>query len=595
MSRYDPTAVSARQAPKPVTEAEAGAEVGSRSVAKRGSVAKLRGGAEDIAATASLLTQGALFQAVQLARVFPDSKTFPDCVVRGDPARVEAAFRDVVRHFVEHHFELPAPAGGGEHGERLDVSGEGRDAPRCAEVDVPRSAPSALTAYIASLWPALTRRPASVAHDDARSTLIGLPAPFVVPGGRFREIYYWDSYFTSLGLVRDGRLDLVEDMVRNFAWLIDRFGHVPNGNRRYLLGRSQPPMFGAMLQLLERARGTDAVMPYVPQLEREYRWWMARPADAPQAWRRTVAVGGTVLNRYWDDHDGPREESYAEDVDLLAHVAPSRRAELFRNLRAGAESGWDFSSRWLADEVGVWDVQAGHGGPRPPAGAVTVSGGHADAAMGLATIRCTYLLPVDLNSLLYDMEAQLGRWLFATAPGRARSYAAAAVARREALTRLCHDPAAGWWFDYDWRAAARSPHWTLAGAYPLAYGVADARHSEAMAANIEQRFLRPGGVVTTLRRSGQQWDSPNGWAPLQWVVATGLHAHGHDALAREVASRFVALVEREFRRTGKLMEKYDVCNPSQPVGGGEYPVQEGFGWTNGVVLDLIRRFGLAIS
>lgn len=566
-----PTPPATAMAPvRPETEAEAEAEAAAT------------------AATASILTQGALFQAVQLARVFPDSKTFPDCVVRGDPARVEAAFRDALRHFVEHHFELPAEDGHTEQGQRPGERGGGADTPRCADGDAPQSAPPALTAHIASLWPALTRRPAPFSHDDTRSTLIRLPEAFVVPGGRFREIYYWDSYFTSLGLVRDGRLDLVEGMVRNFAWLIDRFGHVPNGNRRYLLGRSQPPMFGAMLQLLEYAHGTDAVMPYLPQLEREYRWWMARPVDAPQAWRRTVAVGGAVLNRYWDDHDGPREESYTEDVDLLAYAAPARHAELFRNLRAGAESGWDFSSRWLAEGVGERDV-------RDDMDERDVQEGHADAAMGLASIRCTELIPVDLNCLLYDMEAQLGRWLFATAPGCARSYAAAAVARREALTRLCHDPAAGWWFDYDWRAAARSPHWTLAGAYPLAYGVADARHSEAMAANIEQRFLRPGGVVTTLRRSGQQWDSPNGWAPLQWVVATGLHAHGHEALAREVANRFVALVEREFRRTGKLMEKYDVCNPSQPAGGGEYPVQEGFGWTNGVVLDLIRRFGLAIS
>ncbi len=488
-----------------------------------------------------LQTSGALFQAVQLARVFDDSKTFPDCVPTAPPEQVEARFRALLADFVAAHFELP-PA---------------------RTMEALQQAPS-LAAHIDRLWPMLSRRPD---EPVAGASLLPLPNPYVVPGGRFREIYYWDSYFTAEGLVASGRVDLVEGMVRNFAWLIDRFGHVPNGNRSYFLGRSQPPTFCHMLLLLEREAGFDAVRPFLPQLEQEYRFWMRRePATyrgRPVADRRTVLVGEeVVLNRYWDDHNGPREESFLEDVELFGHAPAARQGELYRNLRAGAESGWDFSSRWLAEGA------------------------------GLESIRTTELIPIDLNCLVYNIEAQLARWLARLGAARAADYECAAARRIRALNRLCWNAKAGWWFDFDWANGAQRDAWTLAGAFPIFCGLADRDQAAAMAANIEQRFLRPGGVVTTLRTAGEQWDAPNGWAPLQWVVVVGLREHGHEALAREIATRFVGLAERVHHRTGKLMEKYDVCDLGLDAGGGEYPVQDGFGWTNGVVRAFIERFGL---
>lgn len=490
-------------------------------------------------------TSGPLFQAVQLARIFEDSKTFLDCVATETPERVEARFRTLLVDFVRDNFLLPQQT-------------------TSAELD---QLPS-LAAHIDRLWEVLSRQPDDAAA--ASSSLLPLPNPYVVPGGRFREIYYWDSYFTAEGLVASGRLDLVDGMIRNFAWLIDHIGHVPNGNRSYFLGRSQPPTFCRMLQLLEREKGFDAVRPFLPQLEREYGYWMQRePADyagKPVADRRTVLLGeGVVLNRYWDDHSGPREESFAEDVEVFVRASAARQGELYRNIRAGAESGWDFSSRWLE-----------------PGG-------------GLESIRTTELIPVDLNCLILDIETQLARWLELMGEPRAAGYALAAARRGEALRRLCWNGAAGWWFDFDWANDVQRDAWTLAGAFPIFCRLADKTQAAAMAANLEQRFLRPGGVVTTLNESGEQWDAPNGWAPLQWVVVTGLLDYGHDQLAREVASRFVDLADRVYRRTGKLMEKYDVCDMRLDAGGGEYPVQEGFGWTNGVLRAFIERFGLPMG
>ncbi|PKO55297.1 MAG: alpha,alpha-trehalase [Betaproteobacteria bacterium HGW-Betaproteobacteria-21] len=490
-------------------------------------------------------TTGALFQAVQLARVFTDSKTFPDCVARESSAVIEQHFRETLDAFVRAHFDLP------------------RDPP--SSVLAPAMT---LAEHIDRLWTVLTRPPS--ATSAANDTLIGLPHDYVVPGGRFREIFYWDSYFTSVGLIASGRLDLVVSMIRNFASLIDRFGFVPNGNRAYFLGRSQPPTFGLMLELLEQEAGFEAIRPFLASLEAEHKFWMSRePATYdgfPIADRRTVLLGpDLVLNRYWDDHDGPREESFAEDVELVEHAAEDRRCELFRNLRAGAESGWDFSSRWLA------------------------------AGQGLESIRTTELIPIDLNCLLYRMEVQLGRWLAMEGETRAEAYAEAAARRKAALNSLCWSDGDGWWFDYDWKAGRRRESWTLAGSFPLHTGVVEGDQADAMAATVERRFLQPGGVVTTLTPSSEQWDWPNGWAPLQWMVVSGLLDHGHERLAGEIAERFVALAERVYQRTGKLMEKYDVCDMSLDAGGGEYPVQDGFGWTNGVVRAFVERFGGGVA
>ena len=193
--------------------------------------------------------------------------------------------------------------------------------------------------HIRALWPALTRHADA---PDARSSLIPLPNPYVVPGGRFREVYYWDSYFTMLGLVESGRTDLVKDMLDNFAFLVTTIGHVPNGNRTYYLGRSQPPYFAAMVGLYATATDTARALPYLDALEKEHAFWMdgAERLAPGTAWRRAVRLqNGAILNRYWDDIPEPRPESYREDFTLAQTVPEARREALYRNLRAAPRVG----------------------------------------------------------------------------------------------------------------------------------------------------------------------------------------------------------------------------------------------------------------
>ena len=420
-----------------------------------------------------------------------------------------------------------------------------------------------MEAHLRALWPVLTRAPPPDT-SSAPSSLIPLPEGYVVPGGRFREVYYWDSYFTMLGLIESGRTDLVGSMLDDFASLIERFGHIPNGNRSYYLSRSQPPFFAAMVGLYAVATDTARALRYLGAMETEHAFWMdgAERLVPGEAYRRVVRLeGGAILNRYWDDVAEPRPEAYRHDAELGTRVSDAQREAFYRNVRATAESGWDFSSRWMRDPT------------------------------DLRTLETTDLVPVDLNSLLYHAEALIGalrRFRGGAADAEAaRRFDAVAAERRRTLLAAAYDPATGFFYDVRWRTGERvSDRPTLAAAVPLYFGLATLEEGHAVAARLERAFLRPGGLVTTLVSSGQQWDAPNGWAPLEWMAIEGVRRYGRTDLADAVRDRWLALNRRTYRATGRMMEKYDVVDPARRAGGGEYPAQDGFGWTNGVALAL---------
>ncbi len=492
---------------------------------------------------------GSLFPVVQLSGIFPDSKTFVDARPRRAPRDVAAAYDSArgqtgfdLKAFVEREFELPQPVGGSFHTDTTQ----------------------AMEQHIRALWPVLTRPPDT---PDPRSSLIPLPESYVVPGGRFREVYYWDSYFTMLGLVASERTDLVRDMLDNFAYLIRTVGHIPNGNRTYYLGRSQPPFFGAMVGLYAAATDTAQALRYLDALEAEHAFWMAGAERLArgEAHRRVVRLrDGSVLNRYWDDIPEPRPESYRPDYELGQTVAAERREALCRTFRATAESGWDFSSRWMRD-------------PKD-----------------LRTLETTDLVPVDLNSLLYAAERVIAA--LRTARGQpgdsavATRFTRAAEERRRALLAAAYDPDSGFFYDVRWRTGERlTDRPTLAAAAPLYFGLASSEQGRAVAARLERDFLKPGGFVTTLIPSGQQWDAPNGWPPLEWLTIEGVRRYGRAELADTARHRWLALNRRTYRATGKMTEKYDVMDLNRRAGGGEYPTQDGFGWSNGVALALVAQ------
>jgi alpha,alpha-trehalase len=486
-----------------------------------------------------------LFIAVQTAQVFPDGKAFPDAVPTTAPDDILKQFHAeqpnspaALEHFVAAHFALPS-----------QVSGAPSPPNRIS-----------VTEHIDGLWDTLTR---SSTTAPAYSSLLALPKPYVVPGGRFREMYYWDSYFTMLGLAESGRRDLVEGMVRDFAYLIDTYGHVPNGARTYYLSRSQPPFFFAMVGLMSPNDPASAFAAYLPQLRREYAFWMegARSVIPGKPHRRVVAMpDGSVLNRFWDDRDTPRDESYREDTEL-AGTSGRPAPQLFRDIRAAAESGWDFGSRWFAD-----------GRTR-------------------ATIDTTEIVPVDLNSLLFGLENAIrAGCAHGGDKSCAREFAERAATRRRAIDHYLWDEDHGAYLDYRWTEGTRMPRVSAATLYPLFVSLASKPQAEAVANITARELLKTGGIVTTTLETGQQWDSPNGWAPLQWIAISGLRDYGATPLAATIACRWMAIVNDVYRQSGKLVEKYDVVTIGRSGGGGEYPLQDGFGWTNGVMRKLIALY-----
>jgi alpha,alpha-trehalase len=483
---------------------------------------------------------GKLFEQIQMQQVYPDGKTFVDCVPKEDPKQIMALYNAAaeksafnLKQFAADHFYLPKVNSSDYHS---DTSADVQE-------------------HIHQLWNVLKRNP----DDNLRySSLLPLPNAYIVPGGRFREVYYWDSYFTMLGLQVDGKVDMMENMIKNFAFLIDTYGFIPNGNRTYYLTRSQPPFFSLMVDLLAEEKGDDVYKTYQSALLKEYNFWMKGTDSKPGS--AVKMPDGTILNRYWDMGTTAREESWREDVESAAGTTMLKDL-FYRNIRSGAASGWDFSSRWLKD------------------------GTH------LTTIQTTNVIAVDLNCLLLHLEQTLVKSYNAKNDKKtAEIYANKAAKRRNAILKYCWNSQKQFFCDYLIKEKKISEEITLAGMFPLFFDIADKTQADKTATIIRDKFLAPGGVITTLHKTGQQWDAPNGWAPLEYITIKGLSNYKQTALADTIAQRWIRLNIKVYKNTGKLMEKYNVENTDLIGGGGEYALQDGFGWTNGVLLKLMKDY-----
>lgn len=488
------------------------------------------------------------FDAVQKSGIFPDSKTFADSIGKSMPNEILKNFRKVcflpdfdLPKFVHDNFDMPYVH------ESFYVSENTKG----------------LKEHIESLWPILTK----VSAKNIHSSILPLPHPFIVPGGRFGETYYWDSYFAMLGLVESGRPDLLKDMVDNFSWLIDKYGHIPNGNRTYYLSRSHPPVFSLMVELLEEEGIWDAKH-YIEQLVKEYNYWMeGSDSLAPgEAQRHVVAMpDGTLLNRYWDERGTPREESWAEDIET-AKLSTRASADVYRDIRAGAASGWDFSSRWL------------------------------DESNHLSSIRTTSFIPIDLNAFLYNLERKISE-IYSDLGKRSLSnqYRLKYIARRRGVNRYLWDKVAKVYRDYDWEKS-KFGSFSAASVVPLYVGMCSVKRAHDTAHATRNLLLTPGGLLTSMFDTGEQWDKPNAWAPLQWMAVIGLNRYGEKNLAKEIGVGWLSTVSDFYNKHHKLVEKYDIGGGhGRPGGGGEYPLQDGFAWTNGVTYRLLEMYGSELN
>lgn len=460
-----------------------------------------------------------LFVDLQTSGIWEDEKAIADSILKR-PAKeileLYLEFKDTTDFNLEHFFH--------EHFAFLQDPAVG------FQPDAKRSPKE----HIESLWPFLRKSP----DAPERSTRVPLPKSYVVPGGRFQEVYYWDSFFTQLGLLRSGKAEWVEDILDNFTYLIQKFGHIPNGNRTYFLSRSQPPFFALMVDEYARVNEEpDRIyQKYFEAILEEYNFW-TKPVRNKKG-----------LTHYYDAMNGPRVEMYGTDLKLKGDL--KKNPLLFRHLRAACESGWDFSSRWFEDP------------------------------MDITTAQTCDILPVDLNSLLFFYEELLFKL------SGSQFFADAAQQRKKTLQTIFFNIESGF-HDYNHITKKQTPAITAATLYPLFVGAATPLQGDIVARVVRHTLLQPGGLSTTTLETGQQWDAPNGWAPLQWVAVQGLHNYGHTQLALDIAKRWVHTCNVVYEAKGKFVEKYNVFEPENLSAGGEYELQDGFGWSNGVYLALL--------
>jgi len=403
---------------------------------------------------------------------------------------------------------------------------------------------------------------------DFEHGLLYLPRPYVVPGGRFNEMYGWDSYFIVLGLLRDERNALARSVIDDFLYEVRHYGGVLNANRTYYLTRSQPPLLAEMVVALHHATGDRAWLAGArAALVAVYDHWLAPPHLIP-------SLG---LSRYFDHGDGPAPEVVAGERDAAGANHYDRVRAWFR---ANPGAAADYYSA-EADEL----TPLFYKGDR----SMRESGFDPTGRFGPFGADVTRYAPVCLNTLLYRMERNLAE--IDQALGRdGKDWLARAEARKARIETLLWDDGAGLYFDYDFESGRRNPYPFATTFWPLWAGVASRAHAGRVRDNLPL-FERPGGIVTSTTVTGAQWDAPFGWAPLQLFAVHGLHRYAFDADADRIARAWLSMLVEDFERRGTLVEKYDVERRTSEVAGklafGYTSNEIGFGWTNGVALELL--------
>ena len=438
--------------------------------------------------------------------------------------------------------------------------------------------------------------------DQMSPGLLYLENKYVVPGGRFNEMYGWDSYFIIRGLLRDNRIDLARGIVENFFFEIEHYGAVLNANRAYYLTRSQPPFLTSMI--LEVYNAQKAV-------RREDRAWLARAYEYASRdyalWTHEPHLAGsTGLSRYYDFGNGPAPESVKDETGHYRQVAAFflSHADLGRNYLVSKNPT---SVPLVGPAFALQLCDAAKTIPQAkcdPAGEVALSGDYykGDRAMresgydisfrfGPYGARTHHFAPVCLNSLLYKTEKDLEQ--ISDALGKkadAEKWRKRADDRKTKIQRYLWNAQRGLYFDYDFENNAQSGYEYVTTFLPLWVGLATPGQAQMIMKNLAL-FERPGGLVMSTHESGGQWDFPYAWAPNQLLADEGMRSYGFQADADRLSYEFLSNVAENFRRDGTIREKYNAVTRSSEtkVTAGYSMNIVGFGWTNGVFLALLHE------
>ncbi|XP_075166680.1 trehalase isoform X1 [Haematobia irritans] len=523
---------------------------------------------------------GDLLHTVQMAHLYGDSKTFVDMKLKKPPQDTLNDFtafmsmtnnsptKPQIQEFVDSHFddigkefEDWTPNDWKEHPDFLenindpDLKQWGSD--------------------LNGIWKILGRKMIDDVYANPNLySIISVPNPVIVPGGRFIEFYYWDSYWIIRGLLYSQMYDTARGMLENFLSIIERLGFIPNGGRIYYAKRSQPPLLTAMIKsYVEFTNDNDFAIRSLDALEHEFEYWMNN---------HTVQVKGYNMCTYGGTYDPePRPESYREDIETAsAFDKKEDKEEHYAQLKAGAESGMDFSSRWFINETG------GNKGE-------------------LKDLKTRYIVPVELNAILH-WNAKIIAEFYRKAgnTSKAEEYENKASKILEAIQAVHWNEEVGAWLDYDllnnkprnyFVPTNLSPLWTMSFDVNNKGAI-----SESVLKYIEKTELDKyaGGVPNTLYNTGEQWDFPNVWPPMQYILVKGLENLGTEEskeLSKRWGYRWVQSNFKAYRDTQAMFEKYDARVIGGHGGGGEYDIQKGFGWTNGVIIEFLNNYGKDIT
>jgi alpha,alpha-trehalase len=408
--------------------------------------------------------------------------------------------------------------------------------------------------------------------DVREQGLLYLPRPYVVPGGRFNEMYGWDSYFILVGLLRDGETGLARDMVDNFVYEIRYYGKILNANRTYYLTRSQPPFLTEMILGIYRKTGDVKWLGQcVPAIEEYYRYWTSQP-------HLTTETG---LSRYYDEGSGPAPEALSaeRDKDGLTHYDRAKR--YYRNHVVA-----DYDARRYYDQAADRLTPLFFTGDR----AVRESGFDPSNRFGPFSVDIISHDPVCLNSLLYMMEAETCEIMRILGRTReASTWLSRAEVRKRTMNRVMWDEGDGLYYDYNFTENRLRRYPFIATFYPLWAGIASPGQASRIVKNLSI-FERPGGLQTSTSETGNQWDAPFGWAPMQMIAVKGLRRYGYQAEADRIAANFLSMVLKEYIAHNAILEKYDVVRRrsevSQDIKFGYSSNEIGFGWTNAAFVEM---------
>eukprot|EP01125_Pyxidicula_operculata_P017615 TRINITY_DN6189_c0_g1_i1.p1 TRINITY_DN6189_c0_g1~~TRINITY_DN6189_c0_g1_i1.p1 ORF type:complete len:562 (-),score=130.10 TRINITY_DN6189_c0_g1_i1:147-1832(-) len=522
----------------------------------------------------SVFCTGEILETVQSGNIFSDSKTFVDMPLKYDPSEVIQNFNQLPNHdkstiqqFLNDNFygvdyEL-------ESWTPRDWVPQPKFLRSIGDPDL-----KAFASQLNDMWKLLGKKLINDVYvNPSRYSIIPIPNPFIVPGGRFREFYYWDTYWIVRGLLVCNMTETVKGILRNTAYMISQYGFVPNGARIYYLTRSQPPLFSEMVYTyFVNTLDKDLVAEVLPYLDQEYMYWKNKSTVTVTVTDKDGSPQLYEVNRYYAEVDEPRPESYNEDKNNSKGMSSKEAIKFFSNIVAAAESGMDFSSRWFSNSNDI------------------------------TTISTTDVIPVELNSILYKMESNLAYFhsLFqpGTIPPPPVDYVKAMKDRKVAIKAVLWNETTQQWHDYHLGTQSQVSSLYPTNFHPLwsgAYDESDVHlKQQIINALIDSDLIQSGGILTTTLDSGQQWDSPNAWSPLQSFIIFGLiraNTTTSNLLAEKISHQWVYANYIGFKESGFMHEKYNAFIPGQPGNGGEYAPQVGFGWTNGVVLELLNLYG----